>query len=208
MWSTFLMSVALSIDGLLVGFSYGARGIRIPGCSLAVIALCTGAGMGASMGLGYLVGDYVGWGLAKTLGGGALVAMGLWQLLQALAQRIKKKQPSHSPLLARWRLASLGIVVQIIRDPEAADQDASGEIDPREAIALGTVLGIDTLAAGFATSLLGFGPLLILAVTFSLLVLTWFGLLLGKTLKARPAGETAPLLPALLLILIGLWELW
>jgi putative sporulation protein YtaF len=203
-----VLSLALSIDGLLVGFSYGARGIRVPGRSLAIIALCTGAGMGASMGLGQLAGGLIGNGLAHFVGGGALLLLGLWQLGQALVQHAAGKQADESQLLARWHLASFGIVIEIIHAPEAADQDASGDIDPKEAVALGVVLGLDTLAAGFAASLVGFGPLLVLLVTMGLFVLTWSGLELGKMFGQKTAQEHSPFIPAILLILIGLWEIW
>lgn len=209
MWSAFLLTLALSADGLLVGLSYGARGISIPGRSLAVIALCTGVGMSISMITGQLTAQIVpGW-LSHSAGGAVLVLLGVWQLWQGWVNSAgKHDQLVGAPrVLARVRFRLLGIVVEILRDPDAADQDASGCIDPGEAVALGIVLGLDTLAAGFAASLAGLGPWLILLVTGGLLAFTWSGLAIGRKSAHLNMSATGALIPALMLILVGLWEL-
>lgn len=209
MWSALLLTFALSADGLLVGFSYGARGIAIPGKSLSVIGLCTGLGMGISMLIGHLAGHWFMPGTAHIIGGGALIILGFYQLWQGL-NRVRASHPvpsKRSTLLLRWHLKSLGIVIEILSAPEAADVDASGDIDPREAVALGVVLCLDTLAAGFAASFAGFGYTMVALVILGLLLCIRIGLQVGRAGGQKLTTPVAVVLPALLLIAIGVWEL-
>jgi putative sporulation protein YtaF len=211
MWSILLLSLGLSADGFLAGISYGIRGISIPPRSLGIAGLCTLVGISLSMALGELVSDLLQPPVARGLGGAALVCLGLWQLWQGYIEyrrRVASRMGGDGgALLARWHLRPLGIVIQILHEPARADRDQSGSIDPGEAVALGVALGLDTLAAGFAASMTGVGPLLVAMVPLGLVVLIRLGLLLGRTWGGCMAGARSFLLPSVLLIVIGLLQM-
>ena len=211
MWSVVLLTVALSVDGLLVGLSYGMRGIRIPLRSLCIVAGCTLIGIGMSMGLGRLMSDLIQPSVARSLGGVLLMGLGLWQLMQGVAEHWRQeqcKQGNGSKMLARFRLRSLGIVVQILNEPTCADRDSSGSIESGEAVVLGVALGLDTLAAGLAASLMGIGLLLVVLVPLGLVALIELGLLVGRTQPASLSGVRGFLVPAALLIVVGFLQMF
>lgn len=110
------------------------------------------------------------------------------------------------PLL-NLRLRSLGIAVQILADPVRADADRSGTIDVREAVLLGAALGADTLAAGAGAAMLGFGPAMVLAVTFGLLALLALGISAGRRWEGFGPGRKKVFLPGVILLAAGLLQL-
>lgn len=211
MLSGMLFALALSVDGFVVGVQYGMRRIALPSASLAVVALCTGAGMALSMFIGGLFSGEVGSETGQRIGGMILILLGLWQLSQGwveYARRSQDREPgSVERPLAAFRIPSLGIIVEIVTDPMQADSDHSGAIDLYESLALGAALGLDTLGAGFAASMLGFGPSLIALVAGSIVIVVRIGVALGHVLDRRSASHKWLMLPGLILIAMGLVHL-
>ncbi|WP_249902197.1 manganese efflux pump [Paenibacillus sp. PK3_47] len=105
-------------------------------------------------------------------------------------------------------LRHLGVVIQILRTPSSADMDASGSISSMEAMLLGIALSLDAFGAGLGAALLGFSP-----VSTSLMIALFSGtfLLLGMKTGLKLSGnywmKHAGLLPALLLIAMGIMKL-
>lgn len=204
--SGLFLSLALSIDGFIVGLHYGLRRIVLPFRSRLILAGCTGGGMALSMLFGELVLVVLPLKSTSMLGGGLLIALGVWQLLQALADYVRARVedlPAGTHSLMRVRIRPLGIVVDILTDPTHVDQDASGVIDTREALLLGVALGLDTLGAGFAAAMIGFGWPLVVGVTASLLLLLWAGLLAGRRWGRRLLGRRGMFVPGAILVLMG-----
>lgn len=105
-------------------------------------------------------------------------------------------------------LRHLGVVIQILRTPSSADMDASGSISSMEAMLLGIALSLDAFGAGLGAALLGFSP-----VSTSLMIALFSGtfLLLGMRTGLKLSGrywmKHAAVLPALLLITMGIMKL-
>lgn len=105
-------------------------------------------------------------------------------------------------------LRHLGVVIQILRTPSSADMDSSGSISSMEAMLLGIALSLDAFGAGLGAALLGFSP-----VSTSLMIALFSGtfLLLGMKTGLKLSGnywmKHAGLLPALLLIAMGIMKL-
>ncbi|MGI6081529.1 MAG: sporulation membrane protein YtaF [Limnochordia bacterium] len=210
MWSLVLLTLALSIDGLIVGVSYGRREIRIPPRSLGIVAACTLTGITLSMSLGQLMGDLMQPALARTLGGLVLICLGLWQMLLGWLEDRRnalRQGGVRSQVLARLRLRSLGIAIQVLQEPACADRDHSGIIEPKEALLLGVALGLDTLAAGLAASLVGLGWLLVVTVPAGLVILIELGIIIGHKRGSMPPANLGAVAPAAVLILMGLLKL-
>jgi putative sporulation protein YtaF len=105
------------------------------------------------------------------------------------------------------RLRSLGIAIQVLQEPVCADRDCSGSIEAGEAVVLGVALGLDTLAAGMAASLVGLGWLLVVMVPVGLVILIELGLIVGRTRRTSLLADRGFMVPAALLILMGLLQL-
>lgn len=213
--SGLVLALALSVDGMIVGIQYGMRQVRIPTGSLVVIGLCTAVGMSSSMLAGRLFAADVSHETATTIGGLTLVALGLWQLSQGSAEYLRRLgreawrrgEGGEYPELAFIRIPAMGVIVKIVADPLEADTDRSGSIDLKEALALGIALGLDTLAAGFAASMLGFRPWLIVLVAAAILLLVRLGVALGRRLDHRLPGNKWLLVPGLVILVTGIAHL-
>ena len=210
MWSVAVLTLALSVDGLIVGLYYGWRKIRIPRRSLGIVALCTLTGISISMSLGQLMGDLMPPVAARALGGFVLICLGLWQMLLGWLENRRqalRKKGAHPQVLARQRLRSLGIAVQVLQEPAYADRDHSGIIEPKEALLLGVALGLDTLAAGLAASLVGLGWMLVVTVPVGLVILIELGIIIGQKRGRAPVSSWGAVAPPAVLILMGLLKL-
>ncbi len=218
-------AIALSFDGFAVGVSYGLRRISIPASSLLVISLTSATAMGVSMLMGHLVSALVSIEVAEKIGAIILMGVGCWVLYQTwVQQREQGGQPEQvSPeenqtslaaqevqekQLLKIRIRTLGLVIQILKEPSKADWDRSGTISIREAVLLGMALAMDALGAGFGAAMAGFKPLMtpvVVGVVKFVLVST--GQYLGSTYAARWINGRVALLPGGLLVLLGLMQI-
>lgn len=207
-WSGIALALALSADGFFVGLLYGVRRILIPWPSIALVGLCSAAGMALSMVFGEAVARTFPPRVADWLGGAILISIGIWQLCQGWAEVARGREAEGSDTSAiDWRFHLFGVAVRILIDPVKADRDRSGRIEAPEALALGIALGLDTLAAGFAAAILGYGASLILLVAIGLVGMVWIGVALGRGIGPHRLGGAGALLPGALLVLLGLFHL-
>ncbi len=232
-----LAAVAASADGLAVGSAYGMRGICIPFGSLALIGLVSSALAAAAMSLGRRL-ALLSPPLAARAGGAVLLALGVAWILQAWRrQRLgwgrdaarsgaaasaagtrastglaggpaaPTARPLEGPVLL-LRLRSLGLVVQVWRDPGAADFDRSGRLEGLEALVLGLSLALDGTAVAMAASLSGWGFLFPLFVgPIQALALRAGGSVGWLGRRGRAAGLAASYLPGCILLALALVRL-
>lgn len=142
-----LLAVALSLDSLVAGVAYGLKGIRVPLGSLAALAAISTLVLGLSMAIGRGAGALLPPAAARIIGALLLMGIGGYILLKSWLETAPANGDGDGRLAA-IRLARLGLVIQILRDPAAADVDCSGDLTVSEAIALGFAMAIDALGAG------------------------------------------------------------
>lgn len=202
-----IFALAISADTFGVGLAYGLRGLRVPAASMAVICLMTVGIIALSLVAGTSVGTLIPGELEAWTGAAILVALGLW-LLAGVWSRHKPAAERETYPLLKIRLRSLSLAIAILREPEAADSDRSGVISPAEAVGLGVALALDAMGAGFALALLHGWQWLLppLAGGLSLAALAG-GLKLGHLGTMQGRGLPGELLPGLLLIVLGLFQL-
>lgn len=214
MLSTFLLAFSVSIDSLGMGISYGMRKVKI--FSLGkIILFCISLSMTF---LALLLGDSFSYFLspfASTLIGSLLlITMGLfilWQSIFKKEEKASKKVPPSPIKTYQVLIRSLGLTIQIIRNPISSDIDASHSIDTKEAVYLGFALSIDSVCLGIGCSLLGLSSIFFpfLVAIFQLLFLS-FGQYLGsKIAKFSHLPETFwNILSGILLLLMGMSRLF
>lgn len=192
LFSILLIAVSLSLDAFGAGITYGMRKIRIPFFSKLIICFMSVLYSGLSISLGKAVNSLLPPQTAKIAGTLILGLMGLWIILQALFEKgegnSKKSEPKEEKTLFRFAVKSLGITIQVIRNPAEGDIDRSGVIDKREALLLGLALSVDAIGAGIGSALAGLGSLWISVATgiFQMLLLSaggHFGKKLGNSAK-------------------------
>jgi putative sporulation protein YtaF len=215
--SLFVLSFAVSLDGFGVGITYGIRKIRIPVKSVAIIACCSGVVILLSLLAGTWLTRWLPGGGGAAAGAVILIGIGIWALMQFL--RGNDREQTETPITRTppdaaestvWtlELRPFGLMVQILRTPSAADMDRSGIITAGEALLLGAALSLDAFGAGIGAGLAGYPPavtaIVIAAASGSFL---WLGTKVGFKAAGWRWVRQLTVLPAILLILMGLFKL-
>jgi putative sporulation protein YtaF len=209
-FSVLLLAISLSLDALGVGVVYGLRRIKIPLVPKLVICFFSlfysGMALLAGRSLSFLLTPL----LAKGIGVIILISIGSWIIIQAFLkkeiQNLKnEKQITKKTTLIKIVIKSLGITIQIIRNPSECDIDRSGSIDLKEALMLGLALSVDAIGAGIGSGLAGLHSMLIPVIIglFQMLFL-YAGTFFGEkfVLLEKINHKIVSLLPGILLIFL------
>ncbi|HWI64290.1 MAG TPA: sporulation membrane protein YtaF [Symbiobacteriaceae bacterium] len=209
------LALALSLDSLSVGLLYGVRGIKLSWTAMLVVSLASGLLLSAAMGGGEVISRYLPAAYAQRLGALLLVGVGLWITYQTWRNHGRpavEPPPAPSPPdgpLAVWRLrlGSIGVVIEILREPGAADIDHSGHISLTEACFLGVALALDSVAAGLGAAMAGFSPVgLPAAAAAGSLGLMLLGSRAAKLIPFKLEGPWA-MLHGVVLVALGLYRM-
>ncbi|WP_026569736.1 MULTISPECIES: sporulation membrane protein YtaF [Sediminibacillus] len=156
--STFvLLAFAVSLDSFMVGFTYGLRKMAIRSRTILLIAFITAVVFYLSMLIGTVIASFLEPSVAEMIGGTVLILIGIWVVYQFFRTDNTQRE---QPIVLKFEIKSLGIVIEILKKPMAADFDKSGNITGIEALLLGLALSVDSFGAGIGAAMLGFAPLL------------------------------------------------
>ncbi len=206
-----LIAVSCNLDNVGVGISYGVRGIILPFRTNLYIAVLTAAGTALAMVLGQQTFLFLSPESGAILGGGILIAMGVWVVLQETVSLKESKCPEprkpatgeERPPQSLWRR-----LVCILDNPSLADDDFSGHIDFKEGTLLGVALLLNNLPNGVAAAMIKL-PVAVTTLAVGLLsILTfWVGIGIGRYMGTSWKGKWAWVVSGLLLVGIGLAEI-
>lgn len=203
----FLLVIAVSLDGFTVGVTYGMRKIRVPFFAMVIIMLCSGVIVLISMSVGTYLTTFFTQAIAGALGGSILVAIGLFCLINAL--RTKLSEQAFIKDQNEIRSANkIGKYKSVLAKPQHADLDHSGSISGEEALLLGSALAFDAFGAGIGAAMLGYSPIItsiLIALMSGLFVNS--GIHAGMLLSKNKAVQRVTLLPPLLLIALGIFNI-
>jgi len=197
----FLLVIAVSLDGLGVGISYGIQKTRVPLFPIMIIMLCSGITVFIAMTIGDVLKRLITPTFSENLGAIILILLGLFTLTKMI--RNKKSQVNHTETSTVFT-----DMKKVLSSPQQADLDQSGTISKQEAVLLGMALALDAFGAGIAASLLYYSPFLTAALV-SLMsgLFLKIGLKVGLFLARYEEIQFFSYLPSLLLISIGLFNL-
>lgn len=217
-----LLVISISLDSFGIGIVYGLRKIKLPFLSNLLIAFITGLSTFIAMKTGLYLFTLLPPHLARYFVAAALIAAGVWTMRQSWAKPDEKgntctnadaiqaagRESNTTVTFFTLRIKSLGILIQILKEPVSADRDYSGTIDLKEAFLLGAALSLNNLAGGVAGGMAGLTPAL--AAFFAAIInilFFWSGNRLGHSYLSRWTGGKAAYIAGLMLITIGLIEL-
>jgi putative sporulation protein YtaF len=216
-FSIVILSISLSIDALGVGVAYGLRRIHIPLIPKLIICFFSILYAGAALFLGSILSHALPGSISQLIGVIILGIMGLWIILQALLKKeekdIKNTYPSlkNNNTLFKMVIKSLGITIQIIRNPANGDIDNSGIIDIKEAFLLGLALSVDAIGVGIGSAMAGFQSFLIpVAVGLFQLSFLYIGTSFGEkfALFSKINKRFLSVLPGILLLCIAVIRIY
>jgi putative sporulation protein YtaF len=208
--TTFLIALSCNLDNVGVGISYGTRKIRLPLATNLYIALLTSAGTYLAMVLGQQVFRFFPPSFGAILGGGILVVMGVWVMVQEILARRRPEPAEEARTETKTAPKSLwGHLLEILKEPLAVDYDKSGHIDLKEGTILGLALMLNNLPNGVAAAMIKLPALLTTVAVGILSLLTfWLGISIGRYMGNRCEGATWTwVVSGTMLIGIGLAEI-
>lgn len=196
--STLVLALAVSLDSLSVGFTYGVKKMRVPGFSLMLMSLISAFGMLVSMMVGQSLCSMLG-NQCHIIGSAILILMGFFSLGTTCLPKTKQKD-----FTSISTASPLKMVARVVEEPVEADLDESGEISIIEALLLGAALALDSLGAGFGAALADY-QLVITSGLVGLLTLATLsiGLRAGQMVELPSNSLWAKLAPGVLLVLLG-----
>ena len=196
-------AVSSSIDNLGVGISYGIRKIRI--------------GIGANLLIGFIcflmsiVGISFGVWLSKILPGMFPMIIGSFFLIIIGIRIILLAVPRKKVLAVSDENSNPSLSIKgILKNPEVADVDNSGEIGWGEAMILGVALSANALTNGLGAGLLGFSPFAIsLIAAIGSIISVWVGVKLGHKLSdvrigSFTLGQFGTIISGILILIIAM----
>ncbi len=205
-----LIAVSSCLDNVGVGVSYGLRRINIPFTSNLLIAVVTSCGTLLSIILGQSVYLFLSPEVAGLLGGGIIIAAGIWVIFQEkIMPRGKEAQAEEQPVAATGlRRFGFSQIVAILNNPIIADWDFSGHIDLREATALSLGLTLNNIPNGVGAGMMGLNAYITTTAVFVVSITTiWIGISCGRS-GYRWLGNSAGLISGMILIFVGVYEMF
>lgn len=210
-----LLSLSVSIDSFGIGITYGLKNTKITNIAKFILCLISILITTLSLSLGECLSHFLPNSLASLLGSFLLIGMGLFILFTCFSSPSSKSAippPTNlEPSIHEFVIQSLGMTIQIIKNPISSDMDGSKRIDAKEAIYLGFALSMDSLCIGIGTSMLGFSSFLFpIFVTLFQFCFLSLGQLLGKKIvQSIPVSDTLwNSISGILLIVIGVLKLF
>ena len=205
--SILLLAIALSLDSLTVGFTYGMRKVSIPFKSLIIISACTFLVLMLAMGMGTIIEQFISYEAGQKLGGIILIGIGLWVLFQFFTSQNAKVEEQSQCKIIKFEVKPFSIIIKILRKPTEADFDRSGSISGIESLFLGFALSLDSFGAGIGAALIDFPPILFsIIVTISCTIFVLAGIRIGKLLSNVKLMKYVTVLPGIVLVLMGIYK--
>lgn len=193
------IAVASNLDNAGVGIAYGVRKIRFSWWSNLIISVISGMATLVAGTAGSIVTHYLPANFTGILGAAVMIAVGLWVI----------SEPWRDRRRSRRRLDENHMVRKILRDPAYADFDNSKSISFHESLVLGFALALNALAGGFDAGVVHIGVgWTTLAVTVASFVLLAVSDYVGRRYASRLFGSRATYIAGLLLIAIGIYQLY
>lgn len=193
-FSSLLFGISASLDALLVGVTYGIRGIRIRLWQNLLISLITLLGTCLSIGLGHRLIRFLPKAIGNYAGSLILILLGLYYIVKWMLPLLKD--------LCRIESAVPDSGQEIT---SASLSSPSSRLKLSEVFALSLTLSLNNLSAGLSASLAGLTLLPAGISTFICSVLFLFtGNRLGRNPMLQLTGKAAEPLSGALLMGLGM----
>ena len=202
-----LLAISISIDTFGIGVTYGMKKIKVPIRSLMLINMVSVIFLSIAFGLGSLLLNFITVFQAKLLSSALILLLGFVLLIQAyLDCRYPAKDGKR--MIKMISIKTLGIVINIMRDPVSGDRDHSGVIETKEAMYIGMALAMDAFTIGLAISIVQIHMITFIAAIFLINILFFkIGEFLGKEVGYLTREHILKYISATILIFLGLLRL-
>lgn len=220
--SAFLLSFSSCLDNIVVGIAYGMKKTKIGFISNLLIAVITSCGTLVSMLFGRFIASIISVSIAQALGSAMIILIGIYFVLEYF---IKKKRGSVEE--SQELMLELDESCDVDYDYDncynncgdcsnysnekklSCSSKYTKKISIKETILLAFALTINNLGIGISASLAGVSIVATVLFTFVISILTiMLGLAMGSNLIGRLFGKFASLVSGILMLILGIFELF
>ena len=208
LWAILVLGIAANLDNLGIGLAYGLKKIKVPLASNLSIAILSGIATLLSAFLGHRLSNILPAKTGPALGGIIVSIIGVWTIAQYfLAEQASHHHPAHNnreKAKITWQN-----LWKVFENPALVDKDQSNVISVNESLLLGIALSINCLTTGLGAGMtrLNTYALALSIIIFSLLSIQT-GMYIARRYAATHLGKHANLLTGIILIIIGLCEIF
>lgn len=199
----FFLVSAVSMDGFVVGMTYGLRNIRVPFPAIFIIMCCSGTVVFLAMTIGTAFRSTISTDFTSKIGGFILICIGLFSIWNSVRSRsdLSRKKNNEDDSEGNFIPTKIS---SVFSTPAKADLDRSGRISMSEALLLGFALSMDAFGAGFGAAMLGYTALM---TTIFIAIMSgaflFAGLRVGTVFAEYKTMRKLVYIPAAILIVIG-----
>lgn len=196
-----LLLIAISIDSLVIGITYGMKKIHIPVSSIITINIICTVVLFISMLLGKLFKFILPNNISNLLSFFILLSLGVYYIIQGTTKNISNSERNLNKII-EIKISSIRIVVDIAVDCTKADLNKSGDLDILESIYLGIALSIDALGIGIGSAMSSNNIIMTTIYFFILnIIMLYTGLIFGKKVVTKSDIELSWLSGIILIVL-------
>jgi len=203
MMGLFFLVAAVSMDGFVVGMTYGLRKVRVPFQAIFIIMSCSGTVVFLAMTIGGALRSTISPDFTTKIGGTILICIGLFSIWNSMRSKRELSTKIHSSIESK-KSSIPSKIASVLSTPSKADMNQSGRISMTEAFILGIALSMDAFGAGFGAAMLGYTAfvttLLIAVMSGGFL---FAGLRVGAIFSQYKITQKFVYVPATILIIIG-----
>lgn len=196
-----LLALSVSIDSFGIGITYGLRKTSLSTPAKFILFFVSLLFVGISVAFGYFLISILPTNVIKIISVVLLCLMGILIIYESMNTNEKKECKKHKIFLK-----SLGITIEIIRNPISSDLNNSNIIEKNEALYLAFALSLDSICVGITSSSFGIYSLLfpILVPLFQFIFLN-AGIIIGKRIVLHNTSlKKWNIISGILLIVIGI----
>lgn len=195
-----LFAVSANLDALLIGISYGIRGIRITLRSNLLVSCITLVGTLISLLAGSLVSPLLPIVISVSFGSFFLMIMGFYYIIRYLL--------SFKTLFQKSRSMASKELVCSMKEPASLRYPSKNNGSLGELLILGCVLSVNNCGIALSVSLTGIKliPVTIITLFFAVILLA-LGNLMGRKCCFKTVKSCTDLINGFLLILLGICSL-
>lgn len=177
------LAIALSVDAVVFGLSFGVKDIKIPAYSLFLMTAVGFLTVGGGLLLGEVLFNFLPVG--NGLGAFILIGLGIWLICDG-DDGTKK----------------------VINHPDEIDRDNSRIIEPIEAIITGFALSVDSVGVCVGYGAAGKSSVILpVLVTFFQIIFLYGGIIISKKIRLKTRIDCITLISGLIIMTIGLYKL-
>jgi len=204
-FSIILFALSSNIDCFAVGMAYGIKDIHISYRNTLLVSFITFIGTVLSMAFGKSLLYLIPIKIASLLGGSLIICMGLYYFLTFLWHHIKDIRQKN----LEESNDTIDITLNIAEKKAIQKKKQQAILNQKELIVLGVALSINNMGLGVGASITGLNLLLTSFASFLCsFFLLYFGNEIGNGRMAHMVGKYAEPISGLIIILLGVLEIY